>query len=404
MSDRPDTSQASPAARAAASAVSDHLDTRTAATEVAHELNEQMGGEADLVLVFGSFHHRAAFAPAGEIIRQALPGATLMGATAESVLADDEEMEGRSGLSAVAFRMPGARVQPFRMQPGGETISASDFEAMRQRIGFADDLRAVLLLADPFSTPMAKLLPIIAKCGEGVPVPIGGGLASGASQPGHNLLLLDDFQTQHGLVGVSVLGDVDVDLVLSQGCRPIGEPMVVTRAQGNAIQELAGRKALEVVQETAESLPERERQLLTKGLLVGVVVDEYKERFGRGDFLIRNVMGVDPNAGAVAVAVPIAVGRTVQLHVRDAATATEDLQLLLDAQELKPRPFGAALFTCNGRGTRLFDDPNHDVSIIRGRYEDLPLAGFFAAGEIGPVGEGAFVHGHAASLVLFRER
>jgi small ligand-binding sensory domain FIST len=203
---------------------------------------------------------------------------------------------------------------------------------------------------------------------------------------------------------VSISGHTEVDCVVSQGCRPIGPPVVITKGKNNVVAELGGRKPLEVVQEIAQDLDEKERFLLSKGLLVGVVIDEYKDRFGRGDFLIRNVVGIDQKNGAMAVADVIRVGQTIQFHVRDAETAREDLQLLLDAQELKEKPFAGLLFTCNGRGERLFETPNHDVGVVRERLGRIPVAGFFAAGEIGPVGDGSFVHGHTASLALFRTK
>jgi small ligand-binding sensory domain FIST len=139
-------------------------------------------------------------------------------------------------------------------------------------------------------------------------------------------------------------------------------------------------------------------------VLIGTVIDEYKDRFGRGDFLVRSILGMDQKKEAIAVGDTPRVGQTVQFHVRDAATAHEDLQLLLDAQQLKEAPLGAMLFTCNGRGARLFKDGRNDVQTIRDRLGDLPLAGFFAAGEIGPIGGRCFVHGHTASLALVRTR
>jgi small ligand-binding sensory domain FIST len=203
-------------------------------------------------------------------------------------------------------------------------------------------------------------------------------------------------------IGVSIAGDVDLQCVVSQGCRPIGRTLVITRAQRNRVLELGGRPAMAALEEMAATLDERERDLLGKGLLMGTVIDERNRPFGRGDFLVRNLLGVDKDAGAILVGDLPRVGQTVQFHARDAITAAEDLQLLLDAEELKERPFAALLFTCNGRGRRLFGAPDHDVRIIDDRLGPLPMAGFFAAGEIGPVGARSFLHGHTAALALFR--
>jgi small ligand-binding sensory domain FIST len=172
------------------------------------------------------------------------------------------------------------------------------------------------------------------------------------------------------------------------------------------ILELGGRKAIEALQEMGQELPEAEKRLLSKGLLMGTAITEYKERFGRGDFLVRNVMGLDQRVGGVVAGEMVRVGQTVQFHARDAATAAEDLQLLLDAQVMSEQPpFAALLFSCNGRGERLFGEPNHDLNIIRARFgDDLPVAGFFCAGEFGPIGAQSYLHGHTASLALLRAR
>ncbi len=236
------------------------------------------------------------------------------------------------------------------------------------------------------------------------PLPVVGGLASGASQPGHNVLAIDDDLSPHGAYGVTLGGAISVDCILSQGCRPIGKPVIITKLKGNIVVELGGQKPMAVLKETALQMEEGERALLNRGLLLGVVINEYKDHFGRGDFLIRNVVSLDTERGMITVADDrLRVGQTVQFHVRDAETAQEDLQLLLDAQQLKAPPFAGLLFTCNGRGTRLFPKPGHDLNTLRARLGEVPVAGFFAAGEFGPIGERSFLHGHTASVVLLRQ-
>ena len=411
----------------AACAVSGHLDTRTAATEIADTLFDELGppiagGEhlSDLALIFGSFHHRSAFDDAAAIIRKTISPRVLLGVTAEAVIGAAQELEGVAGLSAIAMRFPGARVRlhPWHSTPD-DPIPLSQPAQVPQRIGLTPgtkDFRTAIMFGDPFSTPITRLLPAITDCGsvmngEGAPhatitVPVIGGMASGASQPGVNVMVLNDRVFNAGAIGVSVFGDLDIDFIVSQGCRPIGSPFVVTKCRENVILELGGRKAIEVLQEMAQELTEAERRMLSRGLLMGTVINEYKERFGRGDFLIRNIMGLDQKAGGILAGDMCKVGQTVQFHARDAATAAEDLQLLLDAQVLNATPpFAALLFSCNGRGQRLFNEPNHDLSIIRERLgEDLPVAGFFCAGEFGPVGNRSFLHGHTASLAVLRAK
>lgn len=427
----------------AASAISGHLDTRTAATEVADHLFDELGapisaGESlcDLALIFGSFHHRSAFDDAAAIIRKTISPRVLLGVTAEAVIGTDKELEGVAGLAAIALRLPGVRLHPWHSTPE-DPIPLNDPAKLRERLGISptiNDFRTAIMFGDPFSTPITRLLPAITNCGAtndqsrltsaaagpderpadsspntrdpSLAIPVIGGMASGASQPGLNVLALNDRVFNAGAIGVSVSGEIDIDFIVSQGCRPIGKPFVITKCKDNLIFELGGRKAIEALQEMASELSEAEKRLLSRGLLMGTVINEYKDHFGRGDFLVRNVMGFDQRAGAIVAGEMCKVGQTIQFHVRDAATAAEDLQLLLDAQSLHSAPpLAAFLFSCNGRGERLFGRANHDLDIIRERLgEDLPIAGFFCAGEFGPIGDRSFLHGHTASLAVLRPR
>jgi small ligand-binding sensory domain FIST len=228
-----------------------------------------------------------------------------------------------------------------------------------------------------------------------------GGMASGGIEPGDTRLFLDDRVVETGAVGARVPG-IRIRALVSQGCRAIGNVYAVTRAEGNVIHELGGRPPLQRLQELVETLPPGDRELVGRGLNVGRVIDEYKAELERGDFLIRGVLGVDPQSGALAVGDKIEVGETIQFHVRDAATADEDLRTLLE-REAEPAA-GALLFTCNGRGSRLFSVPNHDASLVSEKLGGLPLAGFNCAGEIGPVGGKNFLHGFTASIGPVRRR
>ena len=404
--------------RLAAVATSGHFDTRTAATEVAHRLSDSIEPGVDALFLFGSYHHTRALPGAADIVRKAVNPATVIGCSAESVLGGEQEMEGVAGLVALALKLPGASVLPWRIDPSDHEAPVDTKESARMMLALDEHARAAIMLTDPFSTPIARLMPAINDAildTHNTANPFGGasllgGIASGASQPGHNVLILGDNHYSSGVVGVTISdtagggGAVRVDALVSQGCRAIGSPWVVTKSQGNVIAELGGRRAIDAVQETAGELPEEDRAMLSGGLFLGIAVSEYKDRFGRGDFLIRNLLGFDQKAGAIAVADHVRIGQTVQFHVRDADTADEDLQLLLDAQQMDDPPTAALLFTCNGRGSRLFGEPHHDVTALRERLGNVPIAGFFAAGEIGPVGKRSYVHGHTASAALIRAR
>jgi small ligand-binding sensory domain FIST len=195
---------------------------------------------------------------------------------------------------------------------------------------------------------------------------------------------------------------VAVDVIVSQGCRPVGPALKVTSARDNVIRSMDDKTPLDHLQDLVAELSEEERGLLRSGIFVGRAIDSEKDVLGRGDFLIRGVMGLDQDNGAITVGDVIDEGEVVQFHLRDAATAKEDLEMMLTPQALFGQPSGAFLFSCNGRGTRLFDHANGDISSIQNFFPGINLAGFFCAGEIGPIGGRNFLHGHTASLALIR--
>jgi small ligand-binding sensory domain FIST len=268
---------------------------------------------------------------------------------------------------------------------------------------------ALLVLGEPFSFPAEMLLEQVNEDHPGAPV--FGGMASGATSPGANRLILDGEEIRDGAVAALVHGPIRIRGVTSQGCRPIGTTFVITKAERNVIFELGGAPALTRLREVFATLPARDQQLVNRGLHVGRVMSEYKDHFEQGDFLIKNVIGFDPAGGAIAVGDFMRVGQTVQFHIRDEQSADAELQSLLarsidagGSTASTGGPAGGLLFTCNGRGTRLFSTPNHDAACVQqafGQQGDFPLAGFFAQGEIGPVGGKNFIHGFTASLALF---
>jgi small ligand-binding sensory domain FIST len=222
-------------------------------------------------------------------------------------------------------------------------------------------------------------------------------MASAARGPGGNRLVLDDAVHTNGAVGVLLDPGVVAGTVVSQGCRPIGRPYVVTRSTDNVIHDLAGVPALDRLREVVAGLPPGDRELVQHGLHVGQVIDEQRDSFGPGDFVIRNVMGADPEEGDLTIGDVAEVGSTVQFQVRDADSADEDLRHLLNGQTGK----AALVFTCNGRGSHLFGEADHDARLVHEQVARGAVAGMFCAGELGPVGSRNFVHGYTASVVLF---
>jgi small ligand-binding sensory domain FIST len=326
---------------------------------------------------------------------------SIIGCSCEGVIGRSQEIEKGPALSVIAGKVPGVRVQTFHLSKTQWQNALADAEAMADHFMIGPDTRAVIGMGDPWTTP---IMPVLDKFDTHHPtVPLIGGIASAAQKAGENVLLFNDARFDEGMVGVSLSGAIDVEAVVSQGCRPIGRPLLVTKGQGNVIEQLGGRPALEVLEEIVNALTDTEKLLLTSGLLIGRAMNEYKPTLTRGDFVVRNIIGVNDDHKAIGVGDRIKVGQTVQFHVRDAATAHEDLNLILATRKTKS-PAGAMLFSCNGRGTRLFAQPHHDAVAAANLLGDIPLAGFFAAGELGPVAGRNFIHAHTASFALFSGR
>ena len=352
------------------------------------------GAPADLAFVFAGSDNLDHVEEGLEAVRARLSPQALVGCGAQGVVADGRELE-TGGVAVWAASLPGARLEAFHL----EAIATPDALAVAGMPDL-DDADAAIMLVDPYSFPAEPLLDQLAEDHPGLPVM--GGLASAGGGPGMGVLMCDDELHEAGAVGV-VLGGVDVRPCVSQGARPIGPEMAITAAEDNIIHELASRPALERLKTAVTELDELERALAAQGLLIGIVIDENRPEYERGDFLVRGLLGADEETGAITVGERVRIGQTVRMHVRDGASADEDLREALDqlVDGLASPPAGALLFTCNGRGSHMFAAPNHDAAALETAFGSVPAAGFFCAGEIGPVGDRNFVHGFTATLAVF---
>ena len=364
-------------------ALSEHPDSASAVGEVLGEILEVVGPSPDLAVVFTSASHREAISEVADAIHQVLSPSALVGATAISVIGGPLEVEERPAVSLwAASQCPAQSVRLEAVRgPDGWAVGGMPVNAEG----------TLLVLPDPFTFPSDALL------NAGPETTVVGGLASAAGRPGGNRLILGRQVFDDGAVGVLLDPEVEVRTVVSQGCRPIGQPFTITKSEGNIVSEMGGRPAVDRLRETLLGLDDAERALVSKGLHIGIVIDEHKSEFDRGDFLIRGLIGADEDSGALAVGDSLEVGTTVQFQVRDAATADEDLrELMADASAAS-----ALVFTCNGRGTHLFEGPDHDAAVVFEALQRAPVAGMFCAGELGPIGGRNFLHGFTASVVLF---
>jgi len=407
-----------------AAALSTAPQTDAALEQVCTKCRSELSGAIDLAAVFFSTPHAKAAERIAETIAARLAPRCLLGCVAESVIGGGQEIEDAPALSLWLGRwnQPVA-LEPFHVVlertsegasllglpdglvawPGDQATTRESGDQAATKDSAAAESAAVLLLGDPYTFPVDLFL---AQMNENNPsLRVLGGMASGTRGPGQCRLLLNGELRTDGAVGVLMQGPIGLRSIVSQGCRPIGRHMVVTKAQDNVILELGGKPPLQQLQQLWQSLAPEDQQLFQQGLHIGRVINEYRSDFQRGDFLVRNVLGLDRTTGALAITEHVRVGQTVQFHVRDAATADEDLHALLqlDVNAHEKRPAAALVFSCNGRGSRLFDQPNHDAAAVRAEAGDIPTAGFFAQGELGPVGGQNFIHGFTASVALFEE-
>jgi small ligand-binding sensory domain FIST len=295
-----------------------------------------------------------------------------------------------------AASLPGGDIETFHLEavPTGEGQLAI---AGVPEFAHAD---ATIMLVDPYSFPVEPLLDQLADDHPGLPIV--GGLSSSASAPGDGVLFHGGGVENDGAVG-AVLRGVEVHPCVSQGAMPVGPEMVVTACEGNVVHELASRPALVRIREAIGELGAEERALAARGLLLGIVIDPNRPEYERGDFLVRGILGADREEGSITVGETVRVGQVVRLHVRDGASADADLRAVLDRElgTLAVPPAGALMFTCNGRGRGMFGTPDHDASALEEALSGAPAAGFFCAGEIGPVGSRSFLHGFTATVAVF---
>ncbi len=370
--------------------------TAAAESAVTQALAPLRGQRPDLLCVFVCGDDPNAVEPAGVRAMEVAGARTTVGCSAGGVIGAGRGVEIEPAVSAFAACLPGVRCTPLHLElvrtPDGAAITG-----MPDR--HVDDAVAVLL-GDPFSFPIAAFVQRSNDYLAGLPLI--GGVASGPRGGGSARLFLNGHSVPAGAVGVVLGGPVAAHPVVSQGCRPFGPPMIVTKAEGNVLLELAGTPALAKLEQIVAELPPAERQAVARGLHIGVAMDEYAEEHERGDFLIRGVVGADSEQGAIAITDVVEVGRTVRFQVRDASAAEEDLQELFSRFRAEKGPVGGALlFSCNGRGRTMFPSADHDVLAVRSGLSTTGVAGFFAGGEIGPVAGRNHLHSFTASILVF---
>jgi len=389
-----------------ASTLEQHPDLEIAIARAIPSIREQLdGATADLLLVFASDHYRERFKHLPALIKQQLANAVVIGSSAGGVIGAGYEVEQGPALSITAAHLPDVRLIPFQLETDRLPPTGAEAKDWQERLDITASSAQpqFLLLSDPYTFDPQPLLhgldqafPDTTKIG---------GLASGASGQHPHALFLDNAVFRSGVVGVALSGNIGLDAIVAQGCRPIGEPLFVTAAEGNRILSLDGQAAVTVLQTLYNTLSEHDQKLLQRSLFIGIAMQPDRQRYQQGDFLIRNILGLDPAQESLSVGATLRPHTIVQFHLRDAKTSAADLNALLQrytATLAKPAPQGALMFSCLGRGEQLYGVPNHDSQSFAQHLGALPLGGLFCNGEIGPVQNNTFLHGYTSAFGLFR--
>jgi small ligand-binding sensory domain FIST len=376
-----------------AEAVSTHGDIEAAITEVGDKLMEGIGHGPDLIMVFLTAEHREHAPLVLRRLQRRLAPDALAGCTVSGVIGGGREHQTGPCIGAMALRLPGTRVQAFHLGLDDEASVVHGWPDV------GNDA-SVLLFPDPFNFPLEPFFASLRKQRADLPTIIGG-VASGASRNGSNLLMTDEGIHEGGAVGVVLRGGLRLEPIVAQGCRPIGPELVVTRSERNIVYELGGRSAYEGLSEVLAELDEDERRRFMRAPHVGLRAVASSAGETAPDCLVRGVVGVDPDAGAIAIAEPVHDGLKLQFQARDREAAHREMNALLEmASSFHTQPLAALIFNCTGRGLHLFQEADHDVAALQHHWPNLPVSGFFAAGEIGPVCGQPYVHGLSASIAL----
>lgn len=369
--------------------------------EAARETLRAAGGHVSCAFVFASSDYQPHLEDFLELVQLHGHVPLIVGCSASGVIGTAVEAEQQSGFSLLFLHLPNTKLTAFEF--GGEDIESEDGPAgWQRRSGLKiEDVDAWFVLANPFSIPVDRWLH---QWNDAYPkVPTIGGLASGGEGAEDVFIFHDHRRVESGAIALALQGGVRVTAVVSQGCTPIGEPLLITGADNNVILSLGSKPAYEALSEAFASLPDSVKERAQGNLFAGLATSEYLDDFKRGDFLIRNIIGANPDTGAVAIGDYPRVGQTMQYQLRDRTAADDDLrERLVDASGAKP-PFASLVFCCNGRGKNLFGKANHDAAALAKMFGSIPATGLFCNGEIGPVGAKNFVHGYTASIALLAD-
>lgn len=403
------------------SALSTRPSLEAAVNEVAEQAKRSLEGTPDLGMVFISSTFMSEYPRLMPLLREHFPSTTFVGCSGGGIVGSDEtgksvEVEGRTALTLTLASLPGVTIRPFHIQTRSLPDLDGPPDSWVRLVGIdPGEQPQFIVLADPMSGGINDLLQGLDFAYPGA-VKVGG-LASVGSLNGQSCLFLNGRHYDDGIIGVGLSGNIVLEAIVAQGCRPIGNLYRVVEGDRNIILQVREESSngndsgivqppLEALRGIIQDLNPHDLELAQNSLFVGVAQSEFKQNPEQGDFLIRNLLGVDPKLGALAIGERVRSGQRIQFHLRDADTSADDLSSLLEGYVTKKQPsnvMGALMFSCLGRGEMLYKKPNFDSGLLHRYLHDIPVSGFFCNGEIGPVGGTTFIHGYTSVFGIVRQ-
>lgn len=403
-----------------ASALSTRPSLEAAVEDVARQAQQQLQTSADLGLVFISSAFASEFSRLMPLLQERLSVPALIGCSGGGVVGMNvtgqiREVEEDAALSLTLAHLPEVQVHPFHITVDRLPDLDGPPDAWVDLVGVSPQAQPqFILLAEPASSGVNEILQGLDYAYPGS-VKIGGlaGFNPVARQGG---IFYNYQRPRGGMVGVALSGNLVLEAIVAQGCRPIGQSYRVVESERNIVTQLEEQSEnddsacglpqtpLEILQALFQTLSEDDRVLAQRSLFVGIAQSAFKQNLEQGDFLIRNLLGVDPKTGAIAIGDRVRPGQRVQFHLRDANASEADLRTLLERYSSQTSsPVGALMFACMGRGEGLYNEPDFDSQLFN-QFFPVPVSGFFCNGEIGPVGSTTFLHGYTSVFGICRQR
>lgn len=368
-------------------------------------MREKLQGNVSLGLVFVTPKFFNDAEKLLEIIRIYGRTPVLAGCSSTGLISNGNEIEDDDGFVVGLYHLPGAIVKGFFIS-NEDVYSAQNSDFWYQKLGLqCDESNGWLAFSDPFQFDSESWLQQWNLTFKNSPIT--GGIAGGIIKEKETQLYLDGEVLNGGCVAVSISGDVELKVVVSQGAKPIGESWTITKANQNIIFEIANMPAFDILVETFSKFPYKEQKKVIQNLLIGLAINEYREEFKCGDFIIRNLLGGDPKTGILAIGGRPRTGQSIQFQQRDPVVATQEIEELLwefKQSIQKVENYGGCLFCCTGRGSSMFNEPCHDAKRVQKILGAMPVSGAFCNGEFGPVQNINCLHGYSASIALFTKK